>query len=394
MSQLTNEYILRVAKEFFNTEKIIDIQSVHGGHINSTYMIVFPDCRYILQQINHYVFNSPISVMNNMLLITNHMMKKCIYDGKSRNRAGLNLVPTRYDQYIAIVDDNYWRCTEFIEGGICYEHLDNAHIFREVGKAVGNFHYMLNDFHSRLIDDPIKNFHNTPKRFELFRSKVFEISRTNPDLIESVKDEVNFIMKRSNELDYITKRLEDHTLKRRVCHNDTKLSNVMMDEKTGKFMCLIDLDTAMKGAIAYDYGDALRGGASTALEDEVDLDKVKVNLELVRSFTRGFLYEMKPKKDSEGVMQDYISPVEVESLYYGFHIIAIELGMRFLDDYISGDLYFRIDPTRPKHNLERARNQLKLAEEVEKNKANIIHIINCALKDYEYREEYYIEENE
>lgn len=380
--KLTKDYILRVAKEFFEVDSIIDIQVLKGGHINSTYLVVFPECRYILQQINKYVFYSPQAVMNNMILLTNYIMKKCVYDGKSRNRAGLNLVPTRYDQFFAIVDDEYWRCTEFIEGGICYETTSDEHVFKEVGKAVGNFHYMLTGFHTRLIDDPIKNFHDTPIRYSNFLEDMAEVDEK---LLNTCRDEIAYIDSRKDRMNCITKGLRDGTLKRRVCHNDTKLSNVMMDEKTGKYMCLIDLDTAMKGAIAYDFGDALRCGASTAAEDEVDLSKVSIDLDLVRAFTRGFIGALRPKK-----ADIYITPEEVKSLYDGFYIITLELGMRFLDDYLIGNKYFRIDENRPYHNLERARNQLKLAKDIEANKQKIIDIINEALIDKGYGEEYII----
>ncbi|MBQ7277379.1 MAG: aminoglycoside phosphotransferase family protein [Bacilli bacterium] len=388
----SKEYILKVAKEYFNVDSIVDIRQLTSGHINNTFMVTFPECRYILQQINHNVFKSPFGVMNNMVLLTNHIMRKCVYDGKSRNRAGLNLVSTRYDQWVAIVDNEYYRCMEYIEGGVCYEQLTDPQLFFEVGRAVGNFHYMLYDFHSRLIDDPIVDFHNTPKRYINFMKLVEQKRKEDPELIESVKDEINFIVERKGALDEIVNKLEDKTIKRRVCHNDTKLSNVMLDEKTGHYMCLIDLDTAMKGAIAYDFGDALRGGASTALEDEVDLSKVGINLDFVRKFSNGFLLELKGKKDTTGTYHEYISKEEVKTLYSGFRLITIELGMRFLEDYIAGNIYFKINDDRPQHNLERAKNQLALALCVEQNKESIIDIINEALIEYDYPEEYIIKD--
>lgn len=378
------ESLLRIAKEFFNTDNIIDIKKLYGGHINSTYLVVFPECRYILQQLNHHVFTSPFGVMNNMKLVTEHIKKKCIYDGKSRTRAFLNVVPTRYDQYLALVDDEYWRCMEYIEGGVAYESIEKPDLFKEVGKAVGNFHYMLEDFHSRLIDDPIKNFHDTPERYKDFISK---LKKYDPEKVKQCKKEIDFIKARKDVMGYIVERLKDTSLKRRVCHNDTKLSNVMIDEKTGKYMCLIDLDTVMRGAIAYDFGDALRFGASTALEDETDLSKVSIDLSLIRKFIEGFLYELRPKNDKY-----YISQEELKSLYYGYLIITLELGMRFLDDYLDGDKYFHVDENRPEHNLERARNQLKLVSEIEKNKGEIIKILNEVLLDNGFAEDYLIPE--
>ena len=171
-------------------------------------------------------------------------------------------------------------------------------------------------------------------------------------------------------MDYITSRIENKEFPRRICHNDTKMSNIMIDENTGKFMCLIDLDTVMKGSLLYDYGDALRMGASTAAEDDPDLSHVGINLNLIDAFTRGFLYETRPRNNTV-----YITNAEIDSLYYGYLIITLELGMRFLHDYIDNDKYFKIDVDRPKHNLERARNQLKLVEEIEKHKDDIEAII-------------------
>ena len=388
----SKEFILKVAKEFFNINSIIDIRQINGGHINSTYMVTFPECRYILQQINHEVFKSPFSVMNNMILLTNHIMKKCIYDGKSRNRAGLNLVTTRYNQYIAIVGNEYYRCMEYIEGGVCYDQLTDSQLFFEVGRAVGNFHYMLNDFQSRMIDDPIPNFHNTKMRYFGFKKLVDKKKEEDPELIKKLSKEINFIEERKDDFGEIEEKLEKKIIKRRVCHNDTKLSNVMLDEKTGHYMCMIDLDTAMKGAIAYDFGDALRGGASTALEDEIDLSKVKIDLDFVNKFTRGFLLELKSKNDPSVETEEYISKEEIETLYTGYRLITIELGMRFLEDYIAGNVYFRIDEDRPNHNLDRARNQFKLALEVEKNKNEIIRIINDALIEFDYPKDYLIKD--
>lgn len=365
----TREELNKVAKEFFNVDNIIEMIEMPGGHVNSTYMVVFKECRYILQQLNDKVFLSPFGVMNNIDLITEHIRKRCIYEGRSLPRSVLNFIKTRYGQSLAIVNGEYWRCMEFVEDGKTYLQLESEQMFEEAGKAVGDFQYLLAGFHTRLLDETIKHFHDTPYRYERF----LELLEENKDSerVKEAEKEIEFIHKRKDIMNYIVNKVASGEIPRRVCHNDTKLANIMIDENTGKYMCMIDLDTVMKGSLLYDYGDALRMGASTALEDETDLSKVGINLDLIEAFTRGFLYETRPRNNSI-----YITEKEIDSLYYGYLIITLELGMRFLHDYIDKDVYFKIDPKRPKHNLERARNQLKLVEEIEKNKDNINEIIN------------------
>lgn len=362
------ESLFRVLKEFFDVDKILDISEIKTGHINSTYLVEFPDCRYILQLLNSNVFPSPFGVMNNVNLITEHIKKRVVYEGRNLQKSVLNFVKTRYDQTLALVDGEYWRCMEFVEGGKTYETIENEDMFEEAGKAVGDFQYLLHDFHTRLLDDTIQHFHDTSYRYERFKELLKE-NQDNPRVAECRK-EIHFVKKHKSIMDYITSRIENKTFPRRVCHNDTKMSNIMIDENTGKFMCLIDLDTVMKGSLLYDYGDALRMGASTAAEDDPDLSHVGIDLNMVDAFTRGFLYETRPRNNTV-----YITDAEIDSLYYGYLIITLELGMRFLHDYIDNDKYFKIDMDRPKHNLERARNQLKLVEDIEKHKDDIEAII-------------------
>lgn len=376
----SKEYLMRVCKEFFNTKNIVEIRELGGGHINETYEVLFKDYKYVLQQLNAKVFYSPLGVMNNIRLITDHIKKKVVYEGKNPKRSVLTLIKTRYDQDIAIVDDEYWRCVEFIDGGTGYDLVPSAEVFYEVGRAVGNFQNLLSDFHTRLLDDPIKNFHDTPKRFKGFvrAVKVDEFNR-----VAECEEEIKFITSREEGLNKITSSLEEKIIPRRVTHNDTKCSNVMIDNITGEYLCLIDFDTVMKGSLVYDYGDALRFGASTALEDETDLDKVGINFEYFKSFTEGFLLEMKPKNNGKEETKP-ISKEEIDLLYDGYRIITLELALRFLQDYIIGDKYFRIKEGRPKHNLERARNQIKLVSEIEKNEIKLKEIINECLEKLGY----------
>lgn len=380
----TNEYLMRICKEFFNVDKIRDIKELNGGNINETYLVIFDNCRYVLQQLNGHVFYSPQGVMNNTRLILDHIRNKMIYEGEDPANC-LTLIQTKLGQDIAIVDDEYWRVTKYIANGVSYEKVKSPDHFYECGRGVGIFQKQLSDFHTRLLDDSIRHFHDTPYRYERFK-ETLKINKFNR--VELCTEEINQIKKYSKEFKIITEKINDKEIPRRVTHNDTKSSNIMLDKDTGKYLSIIDLDTVMKGSVLYDYGDALRFGASTAKEDEIDLSKVGVDLDLVKAFTEGFLLEIKPKEHQHS--EKDITPMEISLLYQGFKTMTVELAMRFLADYLEGDHYFRTDKKRPNHNLERARNQLRLAKEIEKNEKNIKKIINEILIKLDYDKTYLI----
>lgn len=365
--------LLKVAEEFFNVEKIISIKPIDSGHINTTYMITMPETKYILQQINTHVFYSPFGLMHNVIEVTDYIRKKVIYEGKDPNRAVLNIVNSRCNQSIVIRNDKYWRCMQYIDGATTYEIIETPKMFYEVGRAVGEFQNLLLDFHTRILDDTIKHFHDTPYRYERFKNTV---KLDNCNRVKNCQEEIDFINSHSDVFPFITDRLAKKLIPQRVTHNDTKLNNVMIDNVTGKALCLIDLDTVMKGSLLYDYGDALRIGASTAVEDESDLSKVGINLELIKEFTLGFLEETK----------ESITKNEVMALYEGYLVMTLEISMRFLDDYLDGDQYFRVNDDE--HNLRRARNQIKLVKEIEANERNIKDVINGVLRKLNYPNDY------
>lgn len=365
-----------VLSEYFKLENIIDVYPYGNGHINHTYLVEFPTCKYIIQKINDDVFTNPFAVMNNIELVTSLIRKNVIYNGQDARTCVLTTILTKYGQTMAIVNDEYWRCTRFIEEGITYDYTDNPEIFEEAGRAVGLFQRHLDTFQARLLVDTIKNFHNTPNRYNTFLDTI-KIDRV--DRVKECLNEIDFVNERKNKIDIITKLLHERKIPRRVTHNDTKLNNIMIDKVTNKALGLIDLDTVMKGSLLYDYGDALRCGASTAEEDDVNLENVKVNMEFFKVFTRGYLSEVK------GIIVDE----EIKKLVYSFFLMCFEVGMRFLTDYIDGDRYFKLNheqkQKRPKINLERARNQLKLAYEVENNYQQLTTIVNEVLSQLGYR---------
>ncbi len=360
-----NEKIRKILKEWFNVDNIVSVTPYGGGLINNTYLVEFEDTKYILQRINENVFHSPIGVMHNIDLITNYIRKQEIYEGKNYRNSTLTVIKTKYDENFAIVKDEYWRCYTCIDG-VTYDNTEDPKIFYEAGAAIGRFHKLLDGFHTRLVSDNIKNFHNTPARFEDFTNAV------KLDLagrVEECTDLINFVNERSSTMGTIVNALETKKIPRRVVHNDTKLNNIMFDKTGTKALCMIDLDTVMKGSLVYDFGDALRLGASTAKEDETDLSKVNINFELIEAFTEGFL------KNIKGL----ITKEEISLLMTGYYTITLELGMRFLTDYINGDKYFELNQDqkkrRPNINLERARNQLKLVSIIEQNMKELEQIV-------------------
>ncbi len=370
------EYLLRVAGEFFDERNIQDIKELTTGNINETYILIFPNTKYILQLLNAHVYYSPIGVMNNTRLILKHIRKKIIYQGKDYHRTVLNYIPTKYDQFLAIIDNEYWRCAEFIDNSYSIEKVSTKQEFYEIGKAIGNFQDLLKDFHPEVLDDTIRHFHDTQFRFKRFK-EIIELDKFNR--VKNCLKEVSFIFQRKDSLNIITDKLKLGLIPYRVTHNDTKASNIMLDAKTKKYLCLIDLDTVMKGSLLYDYGDAVRYGASVVLEDSEELDKIDLDMHLFSSFTKGFLKELKGT----------ITKEEIKYLYNGVWMITIELGMRFLHDYLDGDHYFRIN--KDNHNLIRAKNQLQLVKKIEEKEWLIKQTINDILNDLSYSQDYMID---
>jgi N-acetylhexosamine 1-kinase len=364
-----------VLSDYFNVDNILDVIPYGNGHINKTYLVIFPTCKYIIQKLNNNVFENPFAVTHNIELVTSHIKRKVIYDGKDERSCVLSNIQTKYGQTMAIINNDYWRCVRFIEEGITYEQTSDPKIFEEAGVAVGQFQRHVDSLNSKLLVDTIKHFHDTPYRYNHFLDvvKIDRVSR-----VRDCSKEIEFINNHKDYLNIIVKLLREKKIPRRVTHNDTKLNNIMIDKKTKKALGLIDLDTVMNGSLLYDFGDALRLGASLAQEDETDLSKVGINFKMFRAFSKGYLKELK------GIIKDE----EIKHLLDGYFLMCFEVGLRFLTDYIDGDNYFVLNSTqkqtRPNINLERARNQLKLSEEVLINKKKLTDILNEVLRELKY----------
>ena len=316
-----------------------------SGHINSTFLVVTnTGKRYILQKINNKIFPDVEGLMNNITLVTEHLKKKY-----TEPRRVLNLIKTIDDKSFAEVDGEYWRAYDFVEDSLCLQLPENNDDFYESAVAFGSFGQALSDFPVEKLVEVIPDFHNTPSRFKKFH----EVLEKDPlGRAALVQEEIKFCLDREEEMGTLQRLRDEKVLPDRVTHNDTKLNNVLLDKDTRKNLCVIDLDTVMPGLCLYDYGDSIRFGASTALEDEKDLSKVSMSLDLFKIYTKGFVSAL-PNLTKE----------EKENLPLGAKTMTFECGMRFLTDYLDGDHYFAVH--REGHNLDRARTQFKLVADME-----------------------------
>lgn len=332
-----------------------------SGHINSTYQVKTDDGHvYILQRINRYVFSDPKAVMENVGAVTEYLRRQAV-----DSQEILNFIQADGDNYYYVDEDGeFWRCYEFADG-ICLEAPESDSDFYESAIAFGRFQNMLRDFPAETLHETIPLFHNTVNRYRLFRES---LAADRAGRAAEIPDDIRFIMERENEAGTICRLLETGELPLRVTHNDTKLNNVLLNAKTRKAMCVLDLDTVMPGSALYDYGDSIRFGAATAAEDEPDLSKMSLDLNLFRVYTEGFL------KACPGLTER-----EKELLPLGAKIITLELAVRFMTDYLDGDLYFKT--AYPAHNLVRARSQLKLVADMEKKWDQMEKIVAEAAKN-------------
>ena len=314
------------------------------GHINTTYLIETDSRRYILQRMNTSVFPDTAGLMCNIELVTGAL--------KAQGRETLDIVPTTDGASWCEADGGAWRVYAFIEGTVSYNLVPGPDVFREAGAAFGEFQEFLSDFDASQLTEPIAHFHDTPHRFADFQAA---LAADVKGRAAGCGREIEAYLSRADRYAAITDGLADGTVPLRVTHNDTKLNNILMDATTGKARAIIDLDTVMPGSMLYDFGDSIRFGASTALEDEKDLDKVHFSLDLFRAYTEGFV----------GRLRGSVTPREAELLPTSAIMMTLECGMRFLADYLAGDTYFATK--YPEHNLVRTRTQIRLAEEMEAN---------------------------
>ncbi len=341
--------IIQILSNFKAEGELVCCEPFGNGHINNTYLVKTrtesAENKYILQGINTYVFKNPQAIMENIEKVTNYLREK------SLGKRILSLVYTKDGHtYYKDSEDNFWRMYDFIENSICLDYVDNLEDFYECAVAFGKFQRDLCDFPAHTLYETIPDFHNTPKRFEAFLEAV---DKNLSGRVGTVAEEIEFVKLRRDFCSVLIDANKEGRLPLKVTHNDTKSNNVMLDKDTRKAICVIDLDTIMPGFSVTDFGDAVRFGASTAAEDEKDLNKVQFDLDFFEAYVKGFI------KGCEGMLEKQ----EILLLPEGAKMMTLECGMRFLTDYIDGDLYFKT--AYPEHNLVRARTQFKLVSDME-----------------------------
>jgi len=347
--------ILRIAEQF-EMEGAPESAAPYGsGHINDTYLLT---CKlkkgykkYIIQRINHEIFKKPWELMENVVRVTEFLQKKIEESGGNPEREALHVILLKDGaSYCKWEDGTYWRMYRFIEGAASYDAVKEPRDFYESAVSFGHFQKLLEDYPAETLYEAIPDFHNTIDRFANFKRALEEDVMHRAS---GVQEEIRFVLEREKDCHVLCDMLSGGEIPLRVTHNDTKLNNIMIDDETGKGICVIDLDTVMPGSALYDYGDSIRFGANTGAEDEKDLSKVSCDIELFSLYTKGYI------EGCEGSLTE----TEIRMMPMGAKLMTLECGMRFLTDYLEGDHYYKIH--RPEHNLDRCRTQFKMVKDME-----------------------------
>lgn len=351
MQPVTQDIFEEVIRQYGFTAENPAMTPFGNGHINDTFLLYQDGVDYIIQRININVFTRPLEVMQNIAHITDFLAKKIRAQGEDPYQKTLTLITCKNGKkHYQDRDGNYWRVTPFIRNTVSYQMAESPEMFKESARAFGEFQRLLADFPAETLHETIPKFHDTPSRFHHFTEAV---KQDKMGRAKDVQKEINFVREREDFTSILVDLLAEGKLPLRVTHNDTKLNNVLMDKDSKKAVCVIDLDTVMPGLSLYDYGDSIRFGASTATEDEKDLSKVSMSLALFEAYTEGFL-------ETAG---EALTSLEIEQMPVGAKMMTLECGMRFLTDHLNGDIYFKIQ--YPNQNLDRARTQFKLVEDME-----------------------------
>jgi hypothetical protein len=355
-----NHDVRSVASQFQIDGEFRSAGPYGSGHINDTYCAVFNQggspVRYIFQRINHKVFKAPVALMENVQRVTAHISRK-VEDEPDYSRRGLTLIPAR-DGRVWYCDSggSYWRTYIFIENARTYDAVESPQQAFQAARAFGQFQKLLADLPAPRLHDTIPDFHHTAARFAKLEAAIAADSANRARL---TRPEIEFALNRRA----MTGVLQAAGLPERVTHNDTKLNNVMLDDKTGEGICVIDLDTVMPGLVLYDFGDIVRTSTCPAKEDERDLSKVQMQLPMFEAVARGYL----------STAAEFLTKAERQHLVFSGKLITFEIGIRFLTDFLEGDTYFKVH--REGHNLDRCRTQFKLAESIEQQEDQMNELV-------------------
>ncbi len=340
-----------------------------SGHINDTYAATWREPgglarRYILQRINHLIFKDPVALMENIERVTAHQQRKLREAGAAEpERRALTVIPSQEGApYHRDAEGNFWRAYLFIENARTYDAIETPAQAFQAARAFATFQQQLTDLPGGRLNETIPDFHHTPKRLEAL---VAAIEADERNRAASVRKEIDFVLARQG----LTARLIDAQaqglLPERITHNDTKLNNVMLDDVTQQGICVIDLDTVMPGLALYDFGDMVRTATSPRPEDELDLSLITMQMPMFEALVDGYLTAAHP----------FLTPFERENLAFSGKLITLEIGIRFLTDYLRGDVYFKTK--REYHNLDRTRTQLRLVECIEAQEEAMNEVARC-----------------
>ncbi len=369
MSITNSTNLIEIIKAFPEYGKYIGYKPVTDGHINDTYIVDFEAedgtvLHYLLQRINVNVFKRPVELMENVCGVTSFLREKIKKTGGDPTRETLTVYPAKDGKkYYMAEDGGCWRLYNYVDNTYSINELTSPDDFKSAALSFGNFQNQLADYPIETLYETIPNFHNTPSRFNDFLEALNKNASGRKD---AAKPEIDFVLEREKDCSVITDLLACGDLPLRVTHNDTKLNNVLFDKTTNKGICVVDLDTVMPGSSLYDFGDSIRFGANTAAEDETDLSKVSLSLEYFKAYVEGYLETAGPS----------LTENEIKYLPFAAKLLTFECGIRFLGDFINGDVYFKID--YPEHNLVRARTQFKLVEDIEAKYNEMVAIVEDA----------------
>lgn len=350
--------LLQVLEHFTLAGPVATVEGYGSGHIHDTYLVAcqapVPHNKYILQKFNHKVFKSPKKVMENIHRVIRHIQEKPL--SQIEPLQSLKIIPTHSgEQILQSNKDSYWRVFNFIDHTYAIDLVQHPSEALEAGLAFAHFFDLLRDMNARQLHHTIEDFHHVGKRFQQLEQAVMA------DSCQRVKDhqaEISFARSRKDRVDFLSELIDSATLPWRVTHNDTKINNVLFQEQSHIGISVVDLDTVMPGYLMYDFGDMARTFCNPVMEED-PIQGVQFRMEVFDALCEGFF---------RGLSQG-IKPVEIDSLVHAPWLMTYIMGIRFLRDFLSGDIYYKI--SYPLHNLDRARNQFKLIEEIEKNQENI-----------------------